>query len=63
MPKSRAPIPMLERCRARFLAIRDWEHSVEKQAPTITVQEFAAARRREAEKYVAEIDATLRDWA
>lgn len=63
MVKAVAPIDMLRKCRARFVDIRDWEHSDEKRATTITDREFAAARRREAEKYISAIDATLRDWA
>lgn len=61
--KAVAPIDMLRKCRARFTNIRDWEHSAELRASNIGDREGHAARRREAEKYVSEIDATLRDWA
>jgi hypothetical protein len=53
---------MLKRCRGHFAFEAEQYRAVEKIAPTLEAKKAAADTVAQHEKFVSDIDATLRDW-
>jgi hypothetical protein len=61
--KASAPIDMLRRCRGHFAKEAEDFRATERIAGSVFEKRAAVEFASVAEKFVSEIDATLRDWA
>lgn len=62
MKNSTPPIDMLRKCRAHFAQCAIYYREKALQASTVAERDDAASDAVINERYVGQIDATLRDW-
>jgi len=62
MPRSTSPIDMLHKCRGHFAKEAEHYRDIAKRAPTVEAREIASGIAKKNERFVSQIDATMRDW-